>query len=111
MDDVQDLAGRTGQEVADWRATLNNHTDTLNAMSDKIDHFRQALRAEMLDGFAKVNENFVKVNENFAKVDENFAKVEEKFALLHEGQNQITKLLNRHFGEPDEEPRAGGTGE
>jgi uncharacterized coiled-coil DUF342 family protein len=101
MDDVHDLASRTGQEVAEWRTTLNNHTKTLNAMSDqlngrfdKVDERFDKLEAEMRDGFAKA--------------DKNFAKVEEKFKLLHEGQDRITKLLTRHLGEPDDGTHAGG---
>ena len=43
-----------------------------------------------------------------AKVTRLEAKVDEKFEILHKGQKQITELLTRHLGEPDEETRAGG---
>lgn len=108
MDDVHDLASRTGQEVADWRTTLNNHTNTLNAMSDQINgRFNK-----VDDRFDKVDKRIDKleaeVRDGFAKADKNFAKVEEKFKLLHEGQDRITKLLTRHLGEPDDGTHAGG---
>lgn len=90
MDDVHKQASGTDQEVADWRTTLNNHTHTLNAMSEQIDNRFNKVEAEMRDGFAKVNE---------------------KFELLHQGQEQITNLLTRHLGEPDEKTRAGDADE
>ncbi|HEX6353679.1 hypothetical protein [Actinophytocola sp.] len=79
--------------------------------------------------FAKVDKRFTKVDEQFAKVDKHFDKVdkrfdklegemrdgfsevEKKFELLHRGQEQITELLTRHLGEPDEETRSGGADE
>jgi SMC interacting uncharacterized protein involved in chromosome segregation len=93
MDDVHNLASGTDREVAEWRTTLNNHTNMLNGMSEQID------------------ERFTKVDKRFDKVDQNFAKVETKFKLLQQGQDRITKLLTRHLGEPDEETRAGDAGE
>jgi SMC interacting uncharacterized protein involved in chromosome segregation len=93
MDDVQDLAGRTGQEVAGWRTTLNNHTRLLNTIKEDQADLRK------------------KVEDGFAKVDENFAEVEKKFQQLHQGQERITKLLTRHLGEPDQEPHTGGADE
>jgi esterase/lipase len=111
MDDVHNLASGTDREVAEWRTTLNNHSNMLNGMSEQIDErFTKVdkrfdkVEAEMRDGFAKVDQNF-------AKVDQNFAKVETKFKLLQQGQDRITKLLTRHLGEPDEETRAGDADE
>jgi hypothetical protein len=97
VDEVEGLARGTDREVADWRETLNNHTQTLNAMGEKIDLFQERVD-DRLDKFE-------------AKVDEGFAKVEKKFKLLHQGQEQITQLLTSHLGEPDEETRAGGADE
>lgn len=90
MDNVEDLAGRTGQEVAEWRATLNNHTKLLKAIRD--DHVDQGKHLTGLE----------------AKVTRLEAKVDEKFEILHKGQKQITELLTRHLGEPDDETRADG---
>jgi hypothetical protein len=104
MDDVHNLASGTDREVAEWRTTLNNHSNMLNGMSEQID-----------ERFTKVDKRFDKVEaemrDGFAKVDQNFAKVETKFKLLQQGQDRITKLLTRHLGEPDEETRAGDADE
>jgi uncharacterized phage infection (PIP) family protein YhgE len=107
MDDVQKLASGTDQEVADWRTTLNNHTNTLNALrDDQVDQGKKLARVEK-----EMQAGFRQMNENFAKVDANFTEVEKKFALLERGQDQITKLLTRHLGEPGEETRTGGADE
>jgi hypothetical protein len=107
VDDVQDLARRTGEEVADWRDTLNGHTKTINAIrDDQVDQGKKLARVEK-----EMHAGFAEMNENFAKVDENFAKVQKKFDLLHQGQDRITKLLTRHLDAPDEETRAGDTDE
>jgi len=104
MDDVQDLARRTGEEVANWRDTLNNHTKTLNGMSDKIELFQE-----------RVDKSFDQVDERFDKLEgemrDGFAEVERKFELLRKGQEQITNLLTKHLGEPDEETRMDGADE
>jgi hypothetical protein len=69
MDEVHDLASRTGQEVADWRPTLKNHTKTLNAMNEKIDLFQtrvdgrfDKLESEMREGFTKTALGFAQIN-------------------------------------------------
>lgn len=87
MDDVEKLARGTGQEVADWRATLNNHTKLLNAMGEKIDLFQK------------------QVNGRFEKVE---TEMRDGFTLLHRGQDQITQLLTRALGETDDGMTAGG---
>jgi uncharacterized coiled-coil DUF342 family protein len=79
VDDVQ-------EEVAAWRATLNGHTQTLNAMREDLDKHGKKLdkvEKEMHAGFAK----------------------------LAKGQELITDLLTRHLGEPDEESGVGGADE
>jgi uncharacterized phage infection (PIP) family protein YhgE len=94
MDDVQKLASVTGQEVAEWRTTLHNHTKTLNAVNAKIDRFEE-----------RVDEHFTKVDERFTRVDERFDKVETEmrdgFGMLAEGQQRITDLLTQHIEECD----------
>lgn len=100
MDDVQDLARRTGEEVADWRDTLNGHTKTLNALrKDQVDQGKRLARVEK------------EVHAGFDQTNENFTEVEKKFDLLFQGQDRITKLLTRHLGGPDEETRASGADE
>ena len=102
--DVEGLARGTDRDVADWRTTLNNHTDLLNGMGDKIDLFQERVDKR----FTRLE---AKVDANFTMVDANFTKMEDKFELLRKGQDQITKLLTRHLGEPDEEMRAGDADE
>lgn len=97
MDNVEDLAGRTGQEVAEWRATLNNHVELLNGMNDKIDLFQD-----------RVDDRFAKLDERFDKLE---AKVDKGFTEIGLGMGQITALLNIHLGEPGTETSAGGAGE
>ena len=93
MDNVEDLAGRTGQEVAEWRATLNNHTELLNAIRD--DHVDQG-------------KELVKLKVELADVRSEMRK---GFGKLAKGQELITDLLTRHLGDADKEPPAGGAGE
>jgi hypothetical protein len=114
MGDVEDFSRGTDREVADWRTTLNNHTKLLNTIRDDVvDQGKKVdkLETEMRDGFAKVDANFARVDANFAKVDANFAKVEDKFQLLFRGQEEITQLLTRHLGEPDDKTRESGADE
>lgn len=47
MNDVEDLARRTGEAVADWRTTLNQHTKTLNAI--RADHADQGKKIATLE--------------------------------------------------------------
>jgi chromosome segregation ATPase len=135
MAEVRFLATKAEREVSDVQTVLRGHTGTLNAIrEDQVDQGKElakvkvevkSVRAEMHNGFIRidekfakvdenfawVDENFAKVDENFARVDENFAKVERKFELLHRGQDRITDLLTRHLGEWTDETRAGGTDE
>jgi hypothetical protein len=119
VDDVHDLARRTGEEVATWRATLNNHGNMINALGDHIDARFDRVEAEMRAGFANVRSEVraevanvrSEMRDGFAMANENFAKIEGKFTLLHQGQEQIAELLTRHLGEPDERTRAGDAGE
>jgi hypothetical protein len=89
VDDVEHLARGTGKEVSEWRTTLNNHMKTLNA----------------------IRENQIDQGKKLASFEEHFgefeARVDKKFALLHRGQEQITDLLTRHLGEPNEEASSG----
>lgn len=107
MDDVHRLASDTGQEVATWRTTLNNHTKMIKAIrDDQVDHGKKLARVEK-----EMHAGFARVDENFAKVDENFAKVEKKFELLRRGQEQIAELLTRHLDEPADDTHEGGAEE
>jgi hypothetical protein len=93
VDEVEKLARGTDREVADWRQTLNNHTNTLNTIRlNQVDQGKTLTRLEkeMRDGFAKV---------------------EDKFELIRQGQEQITDLLTWHLGELDEETSTGGADE
>jgi chromosome segregation ATPase len=111
MDNVEDLAGRTGQEVAEWRATLNNHNETLNGMGDKIDLFQERVDKR----FTEVDKRFTEVDKRFDKLDDRFDKLEAEmrngFSTLGVGMAQITALLTTHLGTPDEETPAGGADE
>lgn len=93
VDDVHDLARGTDQEVSGWRGVLNNHTQALNAMGEKIDLFQK-----------RVDARFDEVDDRFDKLE---AKVDDKFELLRQGQEKITGLLTRHLGETDEETHTG----
>jgi hypothetical protein len=97
MDNVEHLARSTDRDVADWRTTLNNHTETLNGMGKKIDLFQE------------------RVDERFGKVDEELADVRSEmrkgFGKLAKGQELITDLLTRHLGKPGEAVRVDDTNE
>jgi oligoendopeptidase F len=86
VDEVQDLARCTGEEVANWRQTLDGHTKLLNAI--RKDHVDQSKRLDKLE-----------------------AEMRNGFGELAKGQELITGLLTRHLNEPDEETRAGGADE
>lgn len=114
MAEVRYVATKADKDVADFKTVLVGHTGVINAIrDDQVEQGKQLARVEkeMHAGFARMDANFAKVDENFAKVDENFAKVEDKFAQLREGQEQITDLLTRRLGGPDEEVPAGGASE
>jgi predicted nucleic acid-binding Zn-ribbon protein len=101
MDNVENLAGRTGQEVAEWRATLNNHNKLLNGMGDKIDLFQK-----------RVDQRFTEVDKRFDKLESALrAEMQKGFTEIGLGMAQITALLNIHLGEPGEETRGGSAGE
>lgn len=100
VDDVHDLARGTDQEVSGWRGVLNNHTQALNAMGEKIDLFQKRVDAR----FDEVDDRFDEVDDRFDKLE---AKVDDKFELLRQGQEKITGLLTRHLGETDEETHTG----
>jgi DNA repair ATPase RecN len=95
MDDVEYLARKTSEEVAEWRGTLSRHTDVVNAASERIDNLRR-----------EVNERFDKVDQRFDKVEtemrEGFTEMREGFTTLALGQAQITALLNIAIGEDEE---------
>lgn len=97
MDDVEGLARGTDREVADWRTTLNNHTDLLNAIrEDQVDQGKKLARLE-----AKVEAELADVR----------SEMRNGFGKLAKGLELLTGLLTRHLGRPDEEPRGGGPGE
>ncbi|HEV2781758.1 MAG TPA: hypothetical protein VGX25_20425 [Actinophytocola sp.] len=96
MDDVQNLAEGTDQEVSGWRGVLMRHTDVLNGMSESLDRFRRS-----------IDERFAKVDERFAKVDERFdrleAKVDDGFTKINLSHAEIIARLNVAIGRPDDE--------
>jgi hypothetical protein len=103
MVEVRHMAGRTDREVSDLHVTLKGHTGVLNAIrEDQVDQGKKLALVENRMGNLERA-----VHDGFTKVDENFAKVEEKFDVLHQGQEQITRLLNRRLGELDEETSRG----
>jgi hypothetical protein len=101
MDGVEDLARGTGQEVADWRGTVNGHTKTLNAMSEKIDLFQKRIDERLDKAETEVRKEFADVRSEMRK----------GFGKLAKGQELITDLLTKHLDAPDEETRAGGADE
>jgi polyhydroxyalkanoate synthesis regulator phasin len=107
VDDIQDLARQTGEEMAGWRTTLNNHTKLLNAIRDDVVDQGKVL-ADQGKKLARVEKE---MHAGFARIDDNFTEVEKKFAVLYRGQDQITRLLTRALGEPDDGTTAGGAGD
>jgi hypothetical protein len=100
MAEVRYVATKADKDVADFKTVLVGHTGVINAIrDDQVEHGKQLARVEK------------EMHAGFARMDENFAKVEDKFAQLREGQEQITDLLTRRLGGPDEEMPAGGTSE
>lgn len=101
MDNVEGLAGRTGQEAAGWRTTLDNHTKMINAWGEQLN-----ARFDRVD--ARLGQLEAKVDREMADVRFDMRK---GFGKLASGQELITQLLNRHLGEPSEETPAGGADE
>jgi predicted nucleic acid-binding Zn-ribbon protein len=91
--ELRDRVTRLEERVDDWRTTLDNHTETLNAI--RADHLDQGEKLAKLE----------------AEVRDGFAEMRDGFGKLAKGQELITGLLTGHLSEPDEETRAGGAGE
>jgi len=99
-DHVEGLARRTDKEVSDWRTTLSNHTELLNAIrNDHVDHGKRLTRVEA--GLADVR----------SEMDAMRSEMRNGFGKLAKGQELITELLDRHLGTSDDETPAGGAGE
>lgn len=55
------------------------------------------LRAEMAQGFARVDDRFAKVDERFARGDERFASMDARFDKLEAGQAESNRLTAVEF--------------
>lgn len=92
------LAGGADRDVSDMRAEIRDFRDvntrTLNA-----------LRQDMVEGFARVDERFARVDERFAGVDRGFAEIRGRLDATAAGLQQITGMLStliaRDSGQPD----------
>lgn len=98
---------RLEKRVDDWQTVLNGHTNTLNAIrEDVVDQGKRLVKVE-----AEVTDLRSDVTNLRSDVTDLRSEMRNGFGKLAKGQELITDLLTRHLGEPDEEPRAGGTGE
>jgi chromosome segregation ATPase len=71
------LAGGADRDVSEIRTEVRE----FRAINTRM---LNALRQDMTDGFARVDERFARVDERFARVDEQFARVDERFARVDE---------------------------
>jgi hypothetical protein len=88
------------ERVDGWQTTLDNHTQTLNAIRD--DHVDQGKKLDSLDK---------KLDNQGKRLDRLEAEMRDGFGKLAKGQELITGLLTRKLGEPDEETHAGDADE
>jgi hypothetical protein len=87
------LAGGADRDVSEIRTEVRE----FRAINTRM---LNALRQDMVDGFARVDERFARVDEQFARVDEQFVGVHGgltemrgKFDAMAAGLQQITSML------------------
>lgn len=111
---IRDDQVEQGKELAKVRAEVKGVRAEVTDVRAEVESVKAEVtdvRAEVGNVRAEVESVRAEVRDGFAKADENFTEVERKFATLRQGQEQITDLLTRHLGEPDEEASAGGADE
>ena len=68
------------------------HVDkTLIAMSATLD----AIRAEVVDRFDRIDEKFERIDERFERIDERFDRIDEKFECIDERFERIDERFER----------------
>jgi chromosome segregation ATPase len=81
------LAGGADRDVSEMRTEIREsreqNTRVLNA-----------LRQDMIEGFARVDERFARVDERFASVDAGFAEMRGRLDATAAGLQQITGMLS-----------------
>jgi chromosome segregation ATPase len=80
------LAGGADRDVTDMRTEIRQSREQNARMLN-------ALRQDMIEGFARVDERFGRVDERFARVDGGFAEMRGRLDAAAAGLQQITGML------------------